>query len=225
MENDNPNLTYMERDGQKRLATRNLTPGLRVYGEQLVQYQGSEWRIWDPLHSKHASAILNGLRNQPFSLNSRVLYLGTSTGTTASHVSDIIGPQGRLYGVDSAPRVFREFLETVAKHRINVIPILADARFPLRYRFIHERVDIIYCDIAQPDQTQIAILNCEKYLKHEGILLLAIKARSIDVLKTPKDVFKGEQDRLESEGFEVIQAIELEPFQKDHLFLNLRFHG
>jgi len=225
MNEGNPNLAFIDVEGQRRLATRNLTPGLKVYGEQLVQHEGSEWRIWDPLRSKHASAILNGLRNPPIAMNSRVLYLGVSTGTTASHISDIIGGRGRLYAVDSAPRVFREFLETVAKHRENVIPILADARFPLRYRFIHEKVDVVYCDIAQPDQIQLAIMNCEKYLKQGGSLLLALKARSIDVTRDPNDIFKTELARLESGGFEVIQTVRLEPFQKDHLFLHLRFKG
>jgi fibrillarin-like pre-rRNA processing protein len=77
-------------------------------------------------------------------------------------------------------------------------------------------VEIVYCDIAQPDQTDIAIENCKVYLQNGGELLLVVKSRSIDVVKDPRVVIKEEAKKLESSGFSIKQIIDLEPFDKDH---------
>ena len=57
---------------------------------------------------------------------------------------------------------------------------------------VYKKVDAVYVDIAQPDQTDIAIENCKLYLKSGGYLFLVIKTRSIDVTKDPKRVIKNE---------------------------------
>ena len=43
----------------------------------------------------------------------------------------------------------------MATHRTNVIPIIEDARVPLRYRMLVGMVDVIFADVAQPDQARI----------------------------------------------------------------------
>ncbi|MEM2429408.1 MAG: fibrillarin-like rRNA/tRNA 2'-O-methyltransferase [Nitrososphaerales archaeon] len=207
-------------NGEERLATLNLAEGIQVYNEKLIKLNGLEYRVWDPFRSKLAAALLKGLKEFPISESSKVLYLGVSTGTTASHISDIIGNNGILFGVEFAPRVAREFIDRVVKHRKNVIPIIEDARRPDKYLSIFGKVDIVYCDLAQPDQTEIAILNCKKYLKNGGHLLLIVKARSIDVIKEPKEIFKIEAEKLENEGFKINQIIKLDPFDKDHALID-----
>jgi fibrillarin-like pre-rRNA processing protein len=206
-----------ERGTRTFLLTRNLARGRRVYNEELVLRDGEEYRTWDPFRSKLAAAILKGLPEEVVRPGDRVLYLGTSTGTTASHVSDIVGEQGLVIGVEFAARVAREFVENVARHRKNVIPFVADAREPSKYSV--SRVGVVYCDIAQPDQTEIAVKNCQALLKRGGTLLLVVKARSIDVLMEPAKVFRQEVKRLEEAGFKVIQVIELSPFEKDHALI------
>jgi len=206
-----------EKGGRTVLLTRNLARGRRVYNEELVLRDGEEYRTWDPFRSKLAAAILKGLPEDVVRPGDRVLYLGTSTGTTPSHVSDILGDEGLLIGVEFAPRVAREFVENVARHRKNVIPFVADAREPSKYSLA--KVGIVYCDIAQPDQTEIAINNCRPLLKKGGKLLLVVKARSIDVLDEPARVFKQEVKKLESAGFKILQVIELSPFEKDHAMI------
>jgi fibrillarin-like pre-rRNA processing protein len=161
--------------------------------------------------------MLKGLPSNAIREGDRVLYLGTSTGTTPSHVSDIVGDRGLVVGVEFAPRVAREFVEHVARQRKNVIPYVADARDPSKYAIT--KVDVVYCDVAQPDQTEIAMANCARMLKIGGRLLLVVKARSIDVLKEPADVFKAEARKLENAGFSVIKIIELSPFDKDHALM------
>jgi len=207
-----------ERDGRVALLTRNLAPGKRVYNEDLVQRDGVEYRTWDPFRSKLAAAILKGMPEDKIKEGDRVLYLGASTGTTASHISDIVGPEGLVIGVEFAPRVAREFVENVARERKNVIPFVADARDPSRYSVT--RVDVVYCDIAQPDQTEIAIANCSGLLRKDGRLLLAVKARSIDVLKDPELVYEEERRKLVKAGFRVELIVDLSPFEKDHVLIS-----
>jgi fibrillarin-like pre-rRNA processing protein len=209
-------------DGEERLCTRNLAKGIQVYGEQLVSIDGVEYRVWDPFRSKLAAAILKGLSHLPINADSKILYLGASTGTTVSHISDIVC-NGVIYAVEHAPRVARELIERVAKHRGNVIPIVEDARRYESYFGIAGKVDLVYCDIAQQDQTEIALANCKAYLRHGGYLMLIVKSRSIDVTKEPESIVKAEVNKLKSNGFSVEQIIYLEPFDKDHALVLARY--
>jgi fibrillarin-like pre-rRNA processing protein len=214
----------MARGGREEVFTKNLVPGNRTYGEDLIKIEGTEYRAWDPFRSKLAGAILKGLAPDLIRMGDKVLYLGTSTGTTPSHVSDIVGPKGLLIGVEFAPRVGREFVENVARVRKNVIPYIADAREAEKFSSFG-KVDVVYCDVAQPDQTEIAMANCRKNLKKGGRLLLIIKSRSIDVLREPREVFRQEGERLSAAGFAVERIIELSPFDKDHALISAIFAG
>ena len=209
-------------DGSIRLATKNLVPGHRVYGERLFKQGNLEFREWNAFRSKLAAALLKGLDDQPIREGDRILYLGVASGTTASHISDIVGLRGRIYGVDIAPRVMREFI-IVADVRKNLYPILADARKPLDYRHIVELVDGIYADIAQPEQAAIVADNADVFLKDSGYLLLAIKARSIDVTKEPSEIYKREINVLKERGFEILSVVHLEPYDKDHAMILARY--
>ena len=182
---------WVQVEGEKKLATQNLVPGNQVYNEKLVQSGGVEYRIWNPFRSKLAAAIINELKDFPFCQKSDVLYLGVSTGTTISHISDIVGQGGTIFGIEHASRVARDFLDRVASHRKNIVPIIHDARKPEEFFSVYKKVDVVYVDIAQPDQTDIAIENCKLYLKSGGYLFLVIKTRSIEVVKDPKMVIKN----------------------------------
>ena len=212
---DKQTFFWIQVEGEKKLATQNLVPGNQVYNEKLVQHKGSEYRIWNPFRSKLAAAIMNDLKNFPFNQKSDVLYLGVSTGTTISHISDIVNQGGTIFGIEHASRVARDFLDRVATHRKNIVPIIQDARRPEEFFSVYKKVDIVYVDIAQPDQTNIAIENCRLYLKSGGYLFLVIKTRSIDVVKDPKMVIKDEIKKLET-LFEIKQTIDLQPYDKDH---------
>ncbi len=199
------------------IATLNLTPGSRVYGEKLVSYAGAEYRIWNPYRSKLAAAIRLGLGQLPLSKSAKVLYLGAAQGTTASHVSDI-AREGVVYCVEFSPRAMQALL-TLAEARKNIIPILADASKPESYCYLLEKVDVVYQDIAQMEQTEILLKNVGAYLKEGGYFMHVIKARSIDVTAEPEAVFEKEIKKLKKAGLEVIQKLRLEPYEKDHLFV------
>uniref|UniRef100_A0A7C2VDE5 Fibrillarin-like rRNA/tRNA 2'-O-methyltransferase n=1 Tax=Ignisphaera aggregans TaxID=334771 RepID=A0A7C2VDE5_9CREN len=202
-------------DGSTKIATKNLVPGKRVYGEHLYKWKDGEYREWNAYRSKLAAALVKGIKELPVKVGSKILYLGAGSGTTASHMSDIIGLNGVIYAVEFAPRVMRELI-VVADTRPNIVPIIEDARVPRKYRHIVEEVDGIYADVAQPEQATIVADNADMFLKDGGWLLLAIKARSIDVTAEPSEVYKREMDTLKNRGFEIVDVVHLEPFDKDH---------
>lgn len=204
------------REGKERLATLSQDPGTTVYGEDTVKIADREYRVWDPYRSKLAAAILKGLSEVPIKPGNRILYLGAASGTTASHVSDIVGEKGRVYCVEFAQRSFRDLANNASKNRRNMTPIFADARFPERYRSMVQGVDTIYADIAQPDQARILSANIAQYLSDRGDFLFAIKARSIDVSKEPSRIFRQEKNLLEDNGYRVREMIRLDPYEKDH---------
>jgi fibrillarin-like pre-rRNA processing protein len=224
LENEEDNIFWIKIEGEKRLATVNLVPGNQVYREKLVKIQDEEFRVWDPYRSKLGAAIMNGLQFLPIVRKAKVLYLGVSTGTTASHVSDIVGPSGIVFCVEHSSRVARDFLERVASFRSNIVPILQDARSPKEYFSVYGPVDVVYVDIAQPDQTEIAILNCKTYLKKGGYMMLVVKTRSIDVTRDPAQVIRSEIKKL-STNFEIVQEINLEPYEGDHGMIVAKYLG
>jgi len=218
-ESNSNSVAWINIHGEKQIATLNLVKSIDVYGEKLVKYDGEEYRVWDPFRSKLAGALRNGLTDLPVMNKSKVLYIGASTGTTVSHISDIVGINGLVFAVESSSRVGRELLENLASKRENIVPILEDARKPRSYFSVFGMVDVLYCDIAQPDQTEIAMANCFVYLKHNGVLLLVVKTRSINVLLNPKTVIAQEATKLENNRFNIKEIINLEPFDKDHALI------
>ncbi|NPE29939.1 fibrillarin-like rRNA/tRNA 2'-O-methyltransferase [Methanococcoides sp. SA1] len=209
----------VRKGGKMILATKNANPGSSVYGENLLEAEGEEYRAWDARRSKLAAMVIKKMK-VPIKSDSRVLYLGAASGTTVSHVSDML-PNGIVYAVEFSPRTMRELIQ-LCDTRSNIVPILADASRPNLYAHIVEPVDVIFQDVAQPNQAQIAAVNAGQFLKEDGHLLLSIKARSIDTVANPSKVFKEEVNKLEKDfdtQFKVIKKHDLAPFHEDHLGL------
>lgn len=197
----------------EQLITKNLIPGKKVNDEKILEISNEEFRIWDPFHSKLAAMILKGsflsVRN-----DSTFLYLGAANGTTVSHISDMV-EKGMIYAVEISPRAMKDLIK-ISIPRKNIVPILADAMDPGSYQNMVPEVDFLYQDIAQREQARIAIRNAEIFLKKDGILVLIIKAKSIDSIKKTKDVFETEIKKMEG-IFKIRQSFDLEPFHKDHM--------
>ncbi len=196
----------------KKLFTKNLVRGYSVYGEKLVLRDNTEFRNWDPNHSKLAAGIIKGL-NPNLKRNSVVLYLGAASGTTLSHISDIV-VDGFVFGVEFADRVMRE-LYLIAEQRHNVGVLLMDANEPLNYVRFLSMVDLVYQDIAQKNQVDIFVKNMDLFLRKNGFGILCVKARSIDVTKKPRVIFKSVRNEL-SKHYKIIDYKTLEPYQRDH---------
>ncbi len=207
---------YEKKKGRRTaIYTKSLAPGTRVYDEDIVKKGGTEYREWNPYRSKLAAAIMKGSPNIFIRKGHKVLYLGASTGTTASHVSDMVGKGGFVYALDFAPRVVRD-LVFVCETRSNMAPMLEDANRPEKYKHWIRHVDIIFQDIAQRNQLEIFLKNTDMFIHKGQYAILAIKSRSIDVAKKPKEVFAKVRKELESK-ITIVDSRKLDPFEKDHM--------
>lgn len=216
---------FLARGQLDALVTKSMVPGEKVYQEKLVSVQVGarqdslgekiEYRVWNPYRSKIAAAILGGVDSLGIAPGAKVLYLGAASGTTVSHVSDVLGPEGTVYAVEFSQRSGRD-LVNMAKKRINVVPIVDDARRPLRYRMVVPMVDALFADVAQPDQARILGINAQYFLKNGGHFMISIKANCVDSTKEPKVVFKEQVEILKSMGFLPQEMITLEPYEIDH---------
>lgn len=193
------------------MLTRSVAPGIEVYGEKRITIDNTtkaedgtpittkvEYRIWNPFRSKLAAGIIGGIDNIYMKPGSKVLYLGAASGTSVSHVSDIVGPTGNVYAVEFSHRSGRD-LVNMAQNRTNVIPIVEDARHPMKYRMLVPMVDCIFADVAQPDQARIVALNAHMFLKVGGGVVISIKANCIDSTAAPEAVFAQEVQKLRAE--------------------------
>lgn len=211
---------FIGRGKEDMLLTKNLTPGENVYKEKLVSVDGTdgtkvEYRVWNPFRSKLAAGVLGGLDELFMGPGKKVLYLGAASGTSVSHVADIVGPEGVVYAVEFSHRPGRDLI-SMAKKRPNVVPIIEDARHPQKYRMLVGMVDCVFADVAQPDQARIIALNAHMFLKDQGGVVISIKANCIDSTVDAETVFAREVQKLREERIKPIEQLTLEPYERDH---------
>jgi rRNA 2'-O-methyltransferase fibrillarin len=204
------------RGKEDMLVTKNLAPGESVYGEKRISVENStsknedgtpnttktEYRVWNPFRSKLAAGVLGGLDEIFITPGS------TASGTSVSHVADIVGPTGTVFAVEFSHRSGRDLIN-MATHRTNVIPIIEDARHPLRYRMLVSMVDVIFADVAQPDQARIVGLNAHLFLKVGGGVVVSIKANCIDSTAAPEAVFAREVQKMREERIKPLEQLTL----------------
>lgn len=198
-----------------QLLTRSLLPGRRIYGERLVESRHGELREWSHRRSKLAAYYLLGGDPTLIGRDSRVLYLGAASGTTATHVADIAA-DGTVYCVEFSPRSFRDLVSN-CEGRPNMHPVLGDATKPEEYQFLLSQVDMVYQDVAQKRQFQILADNMERFQARRGVL--ALKARSEDVSRNPEQIFQEARREALAAGYRVIDLRPLDPHEKDHAMM------
>ncbi|BAI61629.1 rRNA/tRNA 2'-O-methyltransferase [Methanocella paludicola SANAE] len=208
------NVFYVTLESKDMLSTLTRYPD-----SDTLAFEGAYYRLWSPSTSKLASMIMKGM-DIPLGKNSKVLYLGAASGTTVTRVADI-ACDGIVFAVEFAPRPARDLLMAI-EERINVMPIIADARQPERYPPFLNKVDVIYQDVAQPEQAAIANANAERYLKSGGYLIMAIKAKSISSIENVGDIFREELQTL-GKDFQIMEKASLEPLHHGHLAVIARY--
>jgi rRNA 2'-O-methyltransferase fibrillarin len=218
---------FVLRGQQQALLTKSLVFGEAVYNEKRVAATDNEgnkieYRVWNPYRSKLAATIIGGVEEMDIKPGCKVLYLGAASGTTVSHVADIVGPTGIVYAVEFSHRSGRD-LVNMAQKRTNVVPIIGDARKPLDYRMLVSMVDVVFADVAQPDQARIIAHNAKYFLKNGGQFIISIKANCVDSTLEPTVVFKNEVNRLKEEGLTPQEQLTLEPYERDHAVVIGRF--
>jgi rRNA 2'-O-methyltransferase fibrillarin len=203
-------------------SNRRRAPGESVYGEKRISVENAgaanadgtptttktEYRVWNPFRSKLAAGVLGGMDEIFIKPGAKVLYIGAASGTSVSHVADIVGPTGTVFAVEFSHRSGRDLIN-MATHRTNVIPIIEDARHPLRYRMLVSMVDVIFADVAQPDQARIVGLNAHLFLKVGGGVVISIKANCIDSTAAPEAVFAAEVQKMREERMKPLEQLTL----------------
>lgn len=198
--------------------TRSAGGGKDVYGEVLRKTpDGTAWRRWDPQRSKVAAALHRGGLTEPWERllgSGPLLYLGAASGTTVSHLADLLDPQA-VFAVEFAERSFRELIENLKPWQ-NLYPLLEDASHPERYQAMVGTAGSIVQDVAQPEQVAILTENAKRLLRRDSPLLLFLKARSVDSSAEPAAIFRAARREVEEAGFAVTDERALEPYDLDH---------
>lgn len=220
---------------EEQLATKNLDKGTEMYKEKIVRVNGEEFLEWNPYSCKLAAAIRNGLQILPIMKNSRIICVGATNGSTITHISDIVGSKGSVFVVDSNKNK-KSFLSKLATIRKNIISVSDNPQEQLYSVSTAEKIDLLYVDIPQLDQTALAIQKYRSLLKTGGFLMLATKKDENSILENNVDGWLAEQkaglnkirlliDKLKSQ-FQILQEINLglnylmkPPFHKSYVFI------
>ncbi len=205
------------RDGRDLYTPNRGPPGDRVYGETLRTVDRVEYRHWDPFRSKLAALLVKGAATDVWRGARKSLYLGGAHGTTVSHLSDVLDPTP-VYVVEKSATSFAPLL-ALARRRRNLLPILADAQLPERYRADVGEVDFLYQDVAQRNQAAIFVENARATLAAGGRGILMLKVRSVTQRRPAASVVRETRAELGRAGIEVRQEVGLAPFARDHVAL------
>lgn len=208
-----------KKNNNNYILTKNSIKNDRVYNEKIFNFKNEQYRTWDPRRSK-LGAIYKKKINVPSFKDLDILYLGASFGTTVSHISDILyddNGRGIIYAIEFSDIPMRSLL-LLSKKRGNILPIFEDAFFPERYEAIVTPVDLIFQDISQMNQINIAIKNSTMFLKKNCHLILIVKANSINSVLSTKIIYKEAISKInKTTNLKILKTIDLNPYYKDHL--------
>jgi len=209
---------------EKKLATLSNVSTNQDYKENLVEMNGKQYSIWNPYMSKLAAAIINGMEIFPILKKTKILYLDPTSEKTIKHISDIVGINGKIFVVRNIMKNSKNFLEQIAKNRSNIFTIIPDKTNPARLTGMTEMVDVIYIDIAEHNQTEIAIQNCKNHLRIGGFLMLIVPTKNIDFTNNPSKKNQEERKKLQT-SFDIIQEINLMDFFKEYSMIIAKYLG
>ncbi|MGB6500766.1 MAG: fibrillarin-like rRNA/tRNA 2'-O-methyltransferase [Thermoplasmata archaeon] len=213
-----PRLLRRRIEDRDELWTETVGELPSVYGEGWQERDGRQFRRFEPARSKLAAGIVAGWEGPLPRPGERWLYLGAASGTTASHVADLVGPTGRVYAVERSLRPFARLLAT-SERWPNLLPILGDARDPGGYADLVPPADGLYADIAQPDQAEIVERNAALLLRGDGsALLVALKTASMGRERSAVRHRDAAEASLSAET-DLETGVRLDPFHRGHYLI------
>jgi fibrillarin-like pre-rRNA processing protein len=216
-----PRLARVEIGDRTELFTETVGAPPPVYGERWADSGGRSFRAFEPGRSKLSAAIVREWAGPVPVPGETWLYLGAASGTTASHVADLVGPAGRVYAVERSPRPFARLL-ALADRWPNLYPILADARAPREFAYLAPPVDGVYADIAQPDQVAIVLANAALFLARAGAaVVMALKTASMGRDRDPEGHLAVAEREL-ARGVALARSVKLDPFHRGHFVVGGR---
>ena len=200
------------------LATPNMVVGESVYGEERFEITGPdfervEYRMWNPWMCKLAAAVVGGIESIHIQAGSKVLFLGGNR-ISVSHISDIVGAEGLVCAVECSNA--GNGLIELSEQRSNIVPILADARHPDKFKARVPTVDCIVVNVCQPDQAKILALNAQFFLKDGGHFVIVVDVECIDTTVHASAAFASEVVRMKNLGLTPREQLTLEPFRRNH---------
>lgn len=217
-------LVLRERQDRLELWTETVGTLPDVYGERWTTVGPRTYRSFDPPRSKLAAALSRGWAGPLPVPGERWLYLGAASGTTASHVADLLGPRGRLYAVERSLRPFGRLL-SVAERWPNLLPILGDVRAPAEYAVAVPIVDGIYADVAQPDQVALVLANAAVFLRDAGgAVVIALKTSSMGRDRPGSAHLRAAETAL-SADLALSPSVRLDPLYRSHYLVGGRRRG
>ncbi|HZY92686.1 MAG TPA: fibrillarin-like rRNA/tRNA 2'-O-methyltransferase [Thermoplasmata archaeon] len=217
---DRPSLFRSREDERPAFWTVALGSPPEVYGERVTFREDQAFRRWDPMRSKLGAALAKGYAGPLPASGEYWLYLGAASGTTASHVADLVGRSGAVFALEKSLRPFARLLRLADRYP-NLLPVLGDARAPQTYLALVPPVDGLYVDVAQPDQLPIALENARWFLRRNGVVLLALKTASMGRELSGRAHLERTLETLADVG-EVEESLSLEPLHRRHFFVEVR---
>ncbi len=215
----------VKREG-RGLWTRNAEKGFSVRGERRKRDGRIEWRRWDPSKSKVAAALLR-TKLEPSKIlplpGSTCLYLGASSGGTASHIHDVVcGADnhhgGQVVAVEISPRMTRDLVSLSQKRR-GLVPVLGDARKPSEVApFMRSKAQWMHQDLSIADQAVTFVRMTSAFLDKGGIAILSLKAaseRSSD--GDDHSRFAKAERVLHDSGLVLMERIDLSGLEEQHV--------
>ena len=218
-----PGLFMEPGGGESDTAPRYFTrarDSARFYKEYQVNWQGEVYRYWNPHRSKWAVHIGHEEVRDLLGPELSILYLGAATGTSLSHLGDLV-TRGPLFAIELS-RVSLRRLNQLGAVRDNIFPILADASRPEEYQDIVSPVKLLYMDVSQANQLQILSSNAALFLEAGGAALVTIKERSISLRPNQHQIREEIDDFLTATGRQLILEYTLQPYDNDHLCFLIR---
>lgn len=209
----------VERAGKKKAVLVTKEQDSNYFKAQTLSGKDAEFLLMDHHRSKLAAGLMCGMTNPP-SKNDVVLYLGASAGYTVSFIAQLVP---LIFSVEFSPVMARE-LVFLSETMSNVAPILADANQPNLYAHRLCKVDYLFQDISQKNQTEIFRKNIELYLKKGGIAVLSLKTRCIDFTKKPGDIFNKELSIISKyKDCRVLESLSIDKYEKDHFIIVVKY--
>jgi fibrillarin-like pre-rRNA processing protein len=216
-----PRLAEVRGPERTELWTETVGSPPPAYGERWAERHGRTYRAFEPARSKLSAAIVRGWEGDLPVEGDRWLYLGAASGTTASHVADLVGPEGRVHAVERSLRPFARLVQ-LAERWPSLLPVLGDAREPRRYLPLVPQVDGVYADIAQPDQVEIVLANAALFLLGPGApVLLALKTPSMGRDASAATHVRRAEEAL-AKVLDLERSVKLEPFHRGHYLVGGR---
>ena len=192
-----------------------------IYGEKIIFKENKFYRLWTPFRSKLSASLHRKLKSLNIKEDSIVLYIGCASGTTVSHISDIV-TKGMIFAIDISPKEIMQIYFKLSK-RNNVSPILADARNPAGYKnnLYGLKADVLIQDIACKDQVEILIKNSKEFLKKNGEIYFSLKTKSISQIKSSTKILEDVKQSLLT-NFILLKSVNLRKYEDNHWLLHLR---